>query len=40
MFTRRKFLGTTLGAGVALATGGCATTQPGKRMIVDAQVHM
>ena len=41
MFTRRKFLGTTLGAGVALATGACAVTQPaGKRMIVDAQVHL
>lgn len=41
MFTRRKFIGSTLGAGVALATGvGCTTTQPaGKRMIVDAQVH-
>jgi len=42
MFTRRKFIGTTIGAGVALATGvGCTTTQPaGKRMIVDAQVHL
>jgi len=41
-FTRRKFLGTTLGAGVALAAGGCALTQPatGKRTIVDAQVHL
>jgi predicted TIM-barrel fold metal-dependent hydrolase len=41
MLTRRKFIGTTLGAGVALATGACAITQPaGKRMIVDAQVHL
>ncbi|MFM9968424.1 MAG: hypothetical protein ACKVQK_08510 [Burkholderiales bacterium] len=42
MFTRRKFLGRTIGAGVAVATGaGCALTQPGgKRMIVDAQVHL
>jgi predicted TIM-barrel fold metal-dependent hydrolase len=42
MFTRRKFLGTTLGAGVALATGGCAVTghYSGKRTIVDAQVHL
>ena len=40
MFTRRKFIG-TMGAGVALATGaGCATQPPGKRMIVDAQVHL
>lgn len=39
MFTRRKFIGTTLGAGVALATG-CATTEPGKRTIVDSQVHL
>jgi len=40
MLTRRKFIGTTLGAGVALATAGCATQPSGKRMIVDAQVHM
>src|SRR6267154_457258 len=40
MFTRRKFLGTTLGAGVALATGACATQPAGKRQIVDAQVHL
>lgn len=41
MFTRRKFLNTTIGAGVALATGACAVTQPaGKRTIVDAQVHL
>jgi predicted TIM-barrel fold metal-dependent hydrolase len=40
MFTRRKFISTTLGAGVALATAGCATQPAGKRMIVDAQVHL
>ena len=40
MLTRRKFLGTTIGAGVALATGACATQPAGKRMIVDAQVHL
>jgi predicted TIM-barrel fold metal-dependent hydrolase len=40
MFTRRKFIGTTIGAGVALATGGCATQPAGKRQIVDAQVHL
>jgi predicted TIM-barrel fold metal-dependent hydrolase len=40
MFTRRKFLGTTLGTGVALAAGGCATQPAGKRMIVDSQVHL
>jgi len=40
MLTRRNFIGTTLGAGVALATAGCATQPSGKRMIVDAQVHM
>ncbi len=40
MFTRRKFIGTTLGAGVALATAGCATQPSGKRMIVDAQTHL
>src|SRR6266581_4999559 len=40
MLTRRKFLGTTIGAGVALATGACATQPVGKRMIVDAQVHL
>ncbi len=40
MLTRRKFIGTTIGAGVALATGvRPALTQPArKRMIVDAQV--
>ena len=42
MLTRRKFIGTTIGAGVALAAGaGCAVMQPGgKRTIVDAQVHL
>ncbi len=41
MFTRRQFIGTTLGAGVALATAGCATTpSSGKRTIVDAQLHL
>jgi len=40
MYTRRKFIGTTLGAGVALATVGCATQPAGKRMIVDSQVHL
>jgi len=40
MLTRRKFLGTTIGAGVALATGACATQPAGKRVIVDAQVHL
>ena len=39
MFTRRKFIGTTLGAGVALATG-CATQPFGKRTIVDSQIHL
>jgi len=40
MLTRRKFIGTTLGAGVALATGACTTQPAGKRTIVDAQVHL
>ena len=40
MFTRRRFLGTTFGASVALAAGGCATQPASKRMIVDAQVHL
>jgi len=40
MFTRRKFLSTTIGAGVALAAGACATQPAGKRTIVDAQVHL
>ncbi|MGH8699876.1 MAG: amidohydrolase family protein [Burkholderiales bacterium] len=40
MFTRRKFIGTTIGAGVALATGACATQPAGKRMVVDAGAHL
>ena len=41
MLTRRKFIKTTLGAGVALATGACAVTEPArKRTIVDSQVHL
>jgi len=40
MLTRRKFIGTTLGAGVALATGACATQPAAKRTIVDGQVHL
>ena len=40
MFTRRKFIGTTLGAGAALAMGACATQPAGKRMIVDSQTHL
>lgn len=40
MITRRKFIGTTIGAGVALATAGCATQPAGRRMIVDAQLHL
>ena len=41
MFTRRKFIGTA-GAAATLAAAGCATTQrgPGKREIVDSQVHL
>ena len=41
MLTRRRFIGTTLGAGTALATGiQGALPQAQKRMIVDAQVHL
>ena len=43
MLSRRSFLKSTLGAGLALATQGCQqmVAQPGgKRMIVDAQVHL
>ena len=42
MLTRRKFIGTTLGAGAALATGVQSALPQGtkKRMIVDAQVHL
>ena len=42
MLNRREFIRSTIGAGVALATGaGCTHIQPqGKRTIVDAQVHL
>jgi predicted TIM-barrel fold metal-dependent hydrolase len=40
MLTRRKFIGTTLGAGTALATGVQGALPQQKREIVDAQVHM
>lgn len=42
MVTRRKFLGAAMGAGAALAaSAGCSMTQPGgRRVIVDAQVHL
>jgi predicted TIM-barrel fold metal-dependent hydrolase len=42
MLTRRKFVGGTIGAGVALTSSGLqpAQSQPAKRTIVDAQVHM
>jgi predicted TIM-barrel fold metal-dependent hydrolase len=42
MLTRRKFLGTTVGAGAALATGAqpALSQSQGKRMIVDAQIHL
>jgi len=42
MLTRRNFLGSTLGAGAALASGAQpALPQPArKRLIVDAQVHL
>jgi len=42
MLTRRNFIGSTLGAGAALATGAQpAPSQPAKkRMIVDAQIHL
>jgi len=40
MLTRRKFIGTTLGAGTALATGVHGALPQQKREIVDAQVHM
>ena len=40
MFTRRHFIAGAAGAG-ALAAAGCQTTvSSGKRMIVDAQVHL
>jgi len=42
MLTRRKFIGTTLGAGTALATGvqGALPQGARKREIVDAQIHL
>src|ERR687892_25048 len=43
MLSRRSFLKSTLGAGLALATQGCQqmAAQPArKRTIVDAQVHL
>ena len=43
MVTRRCFIGSALGAGVALATQGSQqmpAQSSGKRMIVDAQVHL
>jgi predicted TIM-barrel fold metal-dependent hydrolase len=39
MITRRDFLGAA-GATAALAAAGCATQPAGRRMIVDAQVHL
>src|SRR5262245_29565173 len=38
MFTRRRFMGSTMAGAAALASG-CATQPTGKRMIVDSQVH-
>jgi predicted TIM-barrel fold metal-dependent hydrolase len=42
MLTRRKFIGTTLGASTALATGlqGALAQPAKKRLIVDAQAHL
>ena len=43
MMSRRRFIGSTVGAGLAIATQGCQqmAAQPrGRRMIVDAQVHL
>ena len=43
MSSRRRFIGSALGAGLALATQGCQqmAAQPArKRTIVDAQVHL
>ena len=40
MLTRRGFIGTTLGAGAALATGVQAALSQQKREIVDAQIHL
>ena len=38
--TRRKFIGTTLGAGAALAAGTAPLVAQRKRTIVDAQIHV
>jgi len=40
MLTRRKFIGTTLGAGAALAAGTAPVVAQRKRTIVDSQVHL
>jgi predicted TIM-barrel fold metal-dependent hydrolase len=43
MLSRRNFLKSSLGGGLALATQGCqqmVAQPPGKRTIVDAQVHL
>src|SRR6202165_1172230 len=42
MLTRRKFLGSTVGASAALATGAqpALSQYEGKRLIVDAQIHL
>ena len=39
MFTRRRFISSTMAGAAALASAGCATQPAGKRMIVDSQVH-
>jgi predicted TIM-barrel fold metal-dependent hydrolase len=43
MITRRRFIGTALGAGAAIALPGCqqmGAQSAGKRIIVDSQVHI
>ena len=43
MHSRRRFIGTALGAGLAVALPGCqqmGTQAAGKRIIVDSQVHI
>jgi len=40
MLTRRKFIGTTLGAGAALAAGTAPVVAQRKRTIVDSQIHL
>jgi len=40
MLTRRKFIGTTLGAGTALAAGAAPVVAQRKRTIVDSQIHL